>query len=68
MVVVSSCFAFRALTRKNEFEKVFEFKTRQVFFIYPFLRRLKLGNRYKEGVSGFFFRLSRHFKREKSIF
>ena len=35
--------AFRELTRKHEFEKVFEFKTRQVYFIYPFLRRLKHG-------------------------
>ena len=54
MVVVSSCFAFRALTRKHEFEKVFEFKTRQVYSIYPFLRRLILGNQRKEGVSVLF--------------
>ena len=51
MVVVSRCFAFRALITQLEFEKVFKFKTRQVYFIYPFLRRLKLGK-------SIFFRLS----------
>ena len=33
----------RANHASKKFEKVFEFKTRQVYFIYPFLRRLKLG-------------------------
>ena len=33
----------RANHASTKFEKVFEFKTRQVYFIYPFLRRLKLG-------------------------
>ena len=42
MVVASRCFHFRALTCKHEFEKDFDFKTRQVYFIYPFLRRLKI--------------------------
>ena len=46
-------------SRKHEFEKVFEFKTRQVYFIYPFVRQLKhdMENRYKEGES-IFLRLS----------
>ena len=45
MVVASRCRALCALITqcKSEFEKVFEFKTRQVYFIYPFLRRRKLG-------------------------
>ena len=33
----------RANHASTKFEKVFEFKTRQVYFIYPFLRRLKHG-------------------------
>ena len=33
----------RADDASTKFEKVFEFKTRQVYFIYPFLRRLKHG-------------------------
>ena len=36
-------FGFSRLSRKHKFEKVFEFKTQKVYFIYPFLRRLKLG-------------------------
>ena len=46
--------------------RVFKFKTRQVYFIYPFFVGWNLENRYKEGVS-IFFRLSWHFKREKSV-
>ena len=34
---------FARLSRKHKFENVFEFKTQKVYFIYPFLRRLKLG-------------------------
>ena len=48
MVVASRCFAFR------EFEKVFKFKTRQVYSIYPFLRRLKLGKSLKRKCVTFF--------------
>ena len=36
------CFS-RANHASANLKKFFEFKTRQVFFIYPFLRRLKLG-------------------------
>ena len=60
MVVASRCFAFHA-----EFEKVFKFKTRQVYFIYHLFFGWNLENRYKEGVS--IFRLIWHFKREKSV-
>ena len=41
-------------SREHEFEKVFEFKTRQVYFIYPFLRRLKLGIPLKTSCVNFF--------------
>ena len=36
------------LSRRHELKKVFELKTRQVYFIYLFLRRLKLENLYKD--------------------
>ena len=68
MVVTSRCFAFRALiTRADEFENVFEFKTRQVYFIYPFLRRLKLGKSLQTNCV-IFFSLKLTFNREKSVF
>ena len=51
-------------TRKQEFEKVFGLKTGQVYFIYPFPRRLKIFT----NVMCQLFRLSWHFKREKSVF
>ena len=41
-------------SREQEFEKVFEFKTRQVYFIYPFLRRLKLAKPFKTSCANFF--------------
>ena len=41
-------------SREQEFEKVFEFKTRQVDFIYPFLRRLKLAKPFKTSCANFF--------------
>ena len=66
--VVSRCFAFGALITQVRIEKVFEFKTRQVYFIYPFLRRLKLVTIIAKKVCHFFFRWSWHFKREKSVF
>ena len=56
MVVASRCPAVRALIMqcKSEFEKVFEFKTRQVYFIYPFLRRQKLGKSLQRRCVNFF--------------
>ena len=41
-------------SRKHEFEKVFKFKTQQVYFIYPFLRRLKLGKSLQRRCVNFF--------------
>ena len=38
------------------------------YIIYPFLRRLKLGKSSQRRRVNFFFRLSWHFKREKSVF
>ena len=57
-----------ARSRKHEFEKGFEFKTRQGYVIYPFLRRLKLGTTLQTSSVIFFFRLNWHLKREKSVF
>ena len=48
---VTEVLLFARLSRKHKFEKVFKFKTPQVYFIYPFLQ---LESRYKEGVSIFF--------------
>ena len=44
----------RANHASKKFEKVFEFKTRQVYFIYPFLRRLKLGKSLQRRCVNFF--------------
>ena len=52
-VVKKFCFS-RANHAKHEFEKVFELKTRQVYFIYPFLRRLKLGKSLQRRCVNFF--------------
>ena len=49
---------FARESRKSEFEKVFEFKTRQVYFIYPFLRRMKLGKSLQRRCVNFFFALA----------
>ena len=69
MVVASWCFAFRALiTQARIWKKVLKFKTRQVYFIYPFLRWLKLGKSLQGKYVDFFFRLSWQLKREKSVF
>ena len=38
----------RANHASMNLKKVFKFKTRQVYFIYPFLRRLKLGKSLKK--------------------
>ena len=57
--VWSRCFALRAL--------ITQLKTRQIYFIYPFLRRMKLGNLYEHAVP-ILFRLGWHFKRENPFF
>ena len=49
MVVTSRCFAFRALI--TQAEKV---NARQVYFIYPFLRLLKLGKSLQRKCVKFF--------------
>ena len=49
------CFAFRALiTQADEFEKVLVIKTRQFYFIYPFLRQLKLVKSSQTSCVNFF--------------
>ena len=58
------CFSLSKLSHKHKFEKVFEFKTWQVYFICWFLRCFKT---LWHSVA-IFFRLSWHFKREKSVF
>ena len=68
MVVVSRCFAFRALiTQARIWKKISSSKLDKfTLFTHSFVG-WNLENRYKEGVS-IFFRLSWHFKREKSVF
>ena len=48
------CFAFRALITQARIEKVLVIKTRQVYFIYPFVRRLELGESLQTGCHFFF--------------
>ena len=55
MVVTSRCFAFLVLITQARIWKVFEFKTQQVFFIYPFLRWLKLGKSWQTSCVNFVF-------------
>ena len=43
----------RANHASTNLKKVFEFKTRQVYFIYPFLRRLKLVKSFEREKSAF---------------
>ena len=62
---VMFCFS-RANHASTNLKKVFKFKTRQIYFIYPFLRRLELGKSLQRKCV-IFFRLSWHFKREKSV-
>ena len=45
---------FARLSRKHEFEKVLVIKTRQVFFKYAFLRRLKLGKSLQTSCVNYF--------------
>ena len=71
MVVTSSrCFPFRVLITQAQIWTVFELKTRQVYFIYPwFPRWLKLGKASQTScVKQSIFHLSWHFKEEKSVF
>ena len=60
------CFS-RANHASTNLKKVLSWKTRQVYFIYPFPRRLKLGKSLETCCVNFF-RLSWHFKQEKPIF
>ena len=57
----------RANHASTNFKKFLSWKTRQVYLIYPFPRRLKLGESL-ETCSVNFFRLSWHFKREEPSF
>ena len=68
MAVASRCFAFRALITQARIWKKFSSSKLDKFtlFTYSFVG-WNLENRYKESVS-IFFRLSWHFKREKSVF
>ena len=63
VVVTSRCFASRAHASTN-LKKLLSW----VFFIYPFPTRLKLGKIFKTCCVYFVFRLSWHFKWEKSVF
>ena len=51
MVVTSRCFACRTLI----FENVFELRTRQVYVLYRFPRRLKLEKTLPKGFVNFVF-------------
>ena len=68
MVVASSCLTFRALITQAQILKKFSSSKLDKFtlFTHSFFG-WNLGNRYKESVS-ILFRLSWHFKREKSVF
>ena len=68
MTVTSICLVFARWSHKHEFEKDFESRTRQVYFIYPFPRRLKLGKSLQTRCVSIFVRVSWHFKRAKSAF
>ena len=48
------CFAFRANHASTNSEKVLVIKTRQVYFIYSFLRRLKLEKSFQTSCVNFF--------------
>ena len=64
----TNLFGFpRANHASTNLKKVLSWKTRQVYFIYPFPRRLKLGKSLETCCVNFF-RLSWHFKREKPVF
>ena len=67
MVVTSRCFNCfsRANHASTNLKKVLSCKPRQVYFIHPFPRRLKLGTSLETCCVNFF-RLSWHFKREKN--
>ena len=48
------CFAFRAYHASTNLKKSFSDETRQVYFIYPFLRLLKLGKSVQSSSVNFF--------------
>ena len=60
------CFS-RANQSSTNLKKVLSWKPRQVYIIYPFPRRLKLGKSLQTCCVNFF-RLSWHFKLEKPVF
>ena len=62
------CFS-RANHARSNLKKVLSWKPRQVYFIHPFPRRLKLGKSLERCCvfSFFFFRLSWHFKRKQGL-
>ena len=61
------CF-FHAYHTSTNLKKVFELKTQQVYFISPFLCRLKLEKSLQTSSVNFFFHLSWHFNQGKSVF
>ena len=61
------CFS-RAYHASTNLKKVVELKTQQASFIHPFPRWLKLGKPLQNMLCQLFFRISWHFKREKSVF
>ena len=61
------CFS-RAYHANMNLKKVLSRKPRQVYFIYPFPRRLKLGKSLETCCVNFFFRFKWHFKQEKPVF
>ena len=54
MVVTPRCFPFHKLIRQAQIEKCFELKTRQIYFIYLFPPRLKLGKSLQTCYVNFF--------------
>ena len=60
------CFS-RANHARSNLKKVLSWKPRQVYFIHPFSRRLKLGKSVETCCVNFFFRLSWHFKRKRGL-
>ena len=54
--------------RSTHLKKVLSWKPRQVYFIYPFSRRLKLGKSLETCCVNFFFAWADIFNREKPLF
>ena len=68
MVVTSRCFAFRALITQARIWKILSWKPRQVYFIHPFPRRLKLGKSLETCCVNFFFAWADIIKRKQGLF